>query len=191
MGDGLMYGSQPYVRSRILALRVVVHLWVEGIFEVFFVAVISFLFVKLGLVRGQDSHNQRIVRDHCFLSGGILKVVITSILSAPPWPASPRGQFLGAEVVPLALIGMEAMETWQQSRATPWMKRYKWPIMFFMASTGIWWGLSLFGFLINTPDRALLHAGSEPHPVARAHGPVWRLRDAGYRSDAVLPAGPS
>jgi len=55
-------------------------------------------------------------------------------------------------VVPLALIGMEAMETWQHSRATPWMARYKWPIMFFLGVS--FWnlvGAGLFGFLINTP----------------------------------------
>ena len=33
----------------------VVHLWVEGFFEVFAVAVISFLFVKLGLVRARTA----------------------------------------------------------------------------------------------------------------------------------------
>jgi hypothetical protein len=31
----------------------VVHLWVEGFFEVFATAVIAFLFTKLGLIRGQ------------------------------------------------------------------------------------------------------------------------------------------
>src|SRR3546814_17693399 len=35
------------------------------------------------------------------------------------------------EVVPLALIGLEAHETWKNSRATPWMQRYRWPILFF------------------------------------------------------------
>jgi nitric oxide reductase subunit B len=55
-------------------------------------------------------------------------------------------------VVPLALIGLEAYETWSHSRATPWMERYKWPIMFFLA-TSFWnlVGAGLFGFLVNTP----------------------------------------
>ena len=33
----------------------VVHLWVEGFFEVFATAVISFLFVKLGLIRARTA----------------------------------------------------------------------------------------------------------------------------------------
>ncbi|PKP76099.1 MAG: nitric oxide reductase large subunit, partial [Alphaproteobacteria bacterium HGW-Alphaproteobacteria-3] len=60
--------------------------------------------------------------------------------------------FSALEVVPLALIGMEAYETWSHSKATPWMARYRWPIMFFIAVS--FWnlvGAGLFGFLINTP----------------------------------------
>src|SRR3546814_2215974 len=59
--------------------------------------------------------------------------------------------FSALEVVPLALIGMEAYETWSHSKATPWMARYRWPIMFFIAVS--FWnlvGAGLFGFLINT-----------------------------------------
>ena len=37
------------------------------------------------------------------------------------------------EVVPLALIGLEAYETWRHGQATPWMQRYRWPILFLLA----------------------------------------------------------
>jgi nitric oxide reductase subunit B len=60
--------------------------------------------------------------------------------------------FSALEVVPLALIGMEAYETWSHGRSTAWMQRYRWPIMFFLAVS--FWnlvGAGLFGFLINTP----------------------------------------
>jgi nitric oxide reductase subunit B len=60
--------------------------------------------------------------------------------------------FSALEVVPLAFIGIEAYETYSHSKATPWMARYKWPIMFFIAVS--FWnlvGAGLFGFLINTP----------------------------------------
>jgi nitric oxide reductase subunit B len=60
--------------------------------------------------------------------------------------------FSALEVVPLALIGLEAYDTWSHSRATAWMSRYRWPIMFFLAVS--FWnlvGAGLFGFLINTP----------------------------------------
>jgi nitric oxide reductase subunit B len=60
--------------------------------------------------------------------------------------------FSALEVVPLAYIGFEAYHTWKLGRATPWMVRYKWPIMFFVAVA--FWnlvGAGLFGFLINPP----------------------------------------
>jgi nitric oxide reductase subunit B len=60
--------------------------------------------------------------------------------------------FSALEVVPLALIGLEAYDTWKHSHATPWMQRYRWPILFFL-SVSFWnlVGAGLFGFLINTP----------------------------------------
>src|SRR3546814_11692424 len=51
-GAGLMWGEHTSLSMVEYWRWWVVHLWVEGFFEVFAVAVISFLFVKLGLVRG-------------------------------------------------------------------------------------------------------------------------------------------
>src|SRR5690606_20479232 len=60
--------------------------------------------------------------------------------------------FSALEVVPLAYIGFEAYHTWKLGKATPWMERYRWPILFFLAVS--FWnlvGAGLFGFLINPP----------------------------------------
>nr|MCU0757142.1 cbb3-type cytochrome c oxidase subunit I [Xanthomonadales bacterium] len=60
--------------------------------------------------------------------------------------------FSALEVVPLALIGFEAWETYRRADASPWMTRYRWPILFFVAVA--FWnlvGAGLFGFLINPP----------------------------------------
>jgi nitric oxide reductase subunit B len=54
--------------------------------------------------------------------------------------------------VPLAFIGFEAYQTYKLGQSTPWMQRYKWPILFFSAVA--FWnvvGAGLFGFLINPP----------------------------------------
>jgi nitric oxide reductase subunit B len=72
------------------------------------------------------------------------------------------------EVVPLALIGLEAHETWRNGRATPWMQRYKWPIMFFLAVS--FWnlvGAGLLGFLVNTPLALFYMQGTN---LTAAHG---------------------
>lgn len=152
-GAGLMYGSKSHMSEVEYWRWWVVHLWVEGIFEVFAVAVISFLFVKLGLVRGKTATINVLFATVVFLAGGILGMFHHLYFVGTTMAGVAIGaSFSALEVVPLALIGLEAMETWQHSRATPWMRRYKWPIMFFLGVS--FWnlvGAGLFGFLINTP----------------------------------------
>ena len=131
----------------------VVHLWVEGFFEVFAAAVISFIFVKLGLVRAKTATINVLFATIIFLTGGVLGMFHHLYFAGTTMVAVALGaSFSALEVVPLALIGMEAVQTWRHSRATPWMARYRWPIMFFLAVS--FWnlvGAGLFGFLINTP----------------------------------------
>jgi nitric oxide reductase subunit B len=120
---------------------------------VFAVAVISFLFVKLGLVRGRTATINVLFATIVFMAGGILGTFHHLYFAGTTTAVIALGASISAlEVVPLALIGMEAYETWRHGRATPWMERYRWPIMFFLAVS--FWnlvGAGLFGFLINTP----------------------------------------
>jgi nitric oxide reductase subunit B len=74
---GLLLRRGPHVArahapvdGRVLAL-VGRHLWVEGFFEVFATAVISFLFVKLGLVRA-DATSNVLFATIVFMAGGVL-----------------------------------------------------------------------------------------------------------------------
>ena len=50
-GAGLMWGRQTHLAIAEYWRWWVVHLWVEGFFEVFATVVIAFLFVRLGLLR--------------------------------------------------------------------------------------------------------------------------------------------
>ncbi len=70
-----------------------------------------------------------------------------------PTPVLALGaSFSALEVGPLAYIGFEAYHTYGLGGATPWMQRYRWPVMFFIA-VACWnlVGAGLFGFLINPP----------------------------------------
>jgi nitric oxide reductase subunit B len=60
--------------------------------------------------------------------------------------------FSALEVVPLAMIGVEAYRNYQRSRSAPWVQAYKWSILCFIA-VGFWnvVGAGLLGFSINTP----------------------------------------
>ncbi len=156
---GLFYGAGLMWREHTSLSMVeywrwwVVHLWVEGFFEVFAVAVISFLFVKLGLVRGSTATVNVLFATIIFMAGGVLGTFHHLYFAGTTTAVVALGSsFSALEVVPLALIGLEAYGTFQHGRAAPWMATYRWPIMFFLAVS--FWnivGAGLFGFLINTP----------------------------------------
>jgi nitric oxide reductase subunit B len=152
-GAGLMWGEHSHLSVVEYWRWWVVHLWVEGFFEVFAVAVISFLFVKLGLVRARTATINVLFATVVFLAGGVLGTFHHLYWTGTPTAVLALGaSFSALEVVPLALVGLEAHETWSLGRATPWMQRYRWPILFFLAVS--FWnlvGAGLFGFLINTP----------------------------------------
>ncbi len=152
-GAGLMWGEHSHLAVVEYLRWWVVHLWVEGFFEVFAVAVMSFLFVKLGLVRARTATVNVLFATFVFMAGGVLGTFHHLYFAGTTTAVIALGaSFSALEVVPLALIGMEAYETWTHGRSTPWMARYRWPIMFFLAVS--FWnlvGAGLFGFLINTP----------------------------------------
>jgi nitric oxide reductase subunit B len=152
-GAGLMWREHTHLSMVEYWRWWVVHLWVEGFFEVFATAVISFLFVKLGLVRARTATVNVLFATIVYMAGGVLGMFHHLYFAGTTTPIVALGaSFSALEVVPLALIGLEAYETWRHSRATPWMARYRWPIVFFLAVS--FWnlvGAGLFGFLINTP----------------------------------------
>lgn len=131
----------------------VVHLWVEGFFEVFATAVIAFLFTRLGLLRTTTATIAVLFATIVFLAGGVLGTLHHLYFSGTPTAVIALGaSFSALEVVPLALVGFEAYQTFKLGQATPWMQRYRWPILFFTAVA--FWnlvGAGLFGFLINPP----------------------------------------
>ncbi|HEU5135183.1 MAG TPA: nitric-oxide reductase large subunit [Steroidobacteraceae bacterium] len=130
-----------------------VHLWVEGFFEVFATAVIAFLFTRLGLLKEHTAAVAVLFATIVFMAGGVLGTLHHLYFAGTPAPVQALGaSFSALEVVPLAYIGFEAYHTYKLGQATPWMTRYRWPIKFFVAVA--FWnlvGAGLFGFLINPP----------------------------------------
>jgi nitric oxide reductase subunit B len=130
-----------------------VHLWVEGFFEVFATAVIAFLFTRLGLLAVRTATVAVLFATIVFMAGGVLGTLHHLYFAGTPTAVLALGaSFSALEVVPLAYIGFEAYHTYKLGHATPWMARYRWPILFFVA-VGFWnlVGAGLFGFLINPP----------------------------------------
>lgn len=152
-GAGFMWGKHTHISVVEYWRWWVVHLWVEGFFEVFATAVISLLMVKLGLVRAKSANGAVLFGTIVFLFGGVLGTAHHWYFAGTPVSVIAIGSVFSAlEVVPLALIGAEAFETFRHTKAAPWVATYRWPIFFFVAVS--FWnllGAGIFGFMINPP----------------------------------------
>ena len=152
-GAGLLWGEHTHLSMVEYWRWWVVHLWVEGFFEVFATAVIAFLFTRLGLLRVTQATVAVLFATIVFMAGGVLGTLHHLYFSGTPTAVLALGaSFSALEVVPLAYVGFEGYHTYKLGRATPWMQRYRWPILFFVAVA--FWnlvGAGLFGFLINPP----------------------------------------
>ena len=150
---GLMWGQQTHLSMAEYWRWWVVHLWVEGFFEVFATVVMAFLFTRMGLLRTRTATASVLFSTVIFLFGGIIGTFHHLYFSGTPMGVVAFGAVFSAlEVVPLVLIGFEAYENLTLSRAKPWVQAYKWPIYCFIAVA--FWnlvGAGLFGFFINPP----------------------------------------
>lgn len=152
-GAGLMWGRQTNLAIAEYWRWWVVHLWVEGFFEVFATVVIAFLFVRLGLLKTKTATLNVIFSTIIFMTGGILGTCHHLYFSGTPTGVMAFGAtFSALEIVPLVLIGYEAYHNYKLSKSTEWIKDYKWPI-YFMIAVAFWnfLGAGVFGFIINPP----------------------------------------
>jgi nitric oxide reductase subunit B len=152
-GAGLLYGQHAHISVMEYWRWWVVHLWVEGIFEVFATAIVSALFVKMGLVRETVASTSVLLATIIFLGGGVLGTFHHLYFSGTPVSVIALGAVFSAlEVVPLMVVGFEAYNRAKVEHQQDWQSVYKWPFAFF-ASVLVWnlVGAGLFGFFINPP----------------------------------------
>jgi len=152
-GAGLMWGQQTNLAIAEYWRWWVVHLWVEGFFEVFAAVVSAFIFVKLGLLRIQTATTAVLLSTIVFLSGGIIGTFHHLYFTGTPTAILALGAtFSALEVVPLILMGFEVWHNYQLSKHTNWLQAYRWPI-YGLISVAFWnlVGAGIFGFLINPP----------------------------------------
>ncbi|NUQ00637.1 MAG: nitric-oxide reductase large subunit [Armatimonadetes bacterium] len=165
--SGLMYGRHTNYAIAEYWRWWVVHLWVEGFFEVFATVVIAFLFTRMGLLRTATATAAVLFSSTIFLFGGIIGTFHHLYFTGTPTAVMALGAVFSAlEVVPLVLIGFEAYENLTLTRARPWVAAYRWPIYFFVAVA--FWnlvGAGLFGFLINPPIALYYMQGLNTTPV--------------------------
>lgn len=166
-GAGLTWGQHTHLSMIEYWRWWVVHLWVEGFFEVFATTVIAFIFMRLNLIKPGVAAAAALLSATIFLSGGIIGTCHHLYFSGTPTVALAWGSVFSAlEVVPLVLVAFDATEDLRRSTRSPWVQRYKWPIYFFVAVA--FWnmvGAGLFGFMINPPIALYYMQGLNTTPL--------------------------
>ena len=146
----------------------IIHLWVEGFFELFVTVMVAVTFFRLGMVSHQTATRVIYLDAILFLGSGIVgtghhwywtgQSNLNMALSA---------MFSAMEVVPLTLLTLDAWDFIKLTRgkcevcdkdiAIP----HKWTFYFLMA-VGFWnfVGAGIFGFLINLPIVSYFEVGT-------------------------------
>ncbi len=146
----------------------IIHLWVEGFFELFVTAMVAIIFYQLGIVTKKTALRVVYLDAILYLGSGIIgtghhwywtgQSSITMALGAT---------FSALEIVPLTLLTLDAWdfikltrgkcEVCGQAVSIP----HKWTFYFLMA-VGFWnfLGAGVFGFLINLPIVSYYEVGT-------------------------------
>jgi len=146
----------------------IIHLWVEGFFELFVTTMVAVLFYKLGMVTCKTATRVIYLDAILFLGGGIIGTAhhwywtgqsnVTMAFAAT---------FSAMEVVPLILLTLDAWDFVKLSKgkcdicgkeiSIP----HQWTFYFMMA-VGFWnfVGAGIFGFLINLPIISYFEVGT-------------------------------
>ena len=173
-GAGLFYGERTHLSVMEYWRWWVVHLWVEGFFEVFATSALAFIFTSMGLVSRKLATIATLASASLFMLGGVPGTFHHMYFAGTTTPVMAVGAtFSALEVVPLILLGHEAWENWRLKDRAPWMERVRWPLQFFVACA--FWnmlGAGVFGFLINPPISLFYIQGLNTTPL-HAHAALF------------------
>ncbi len=149
----------------------IIHLWVEGFFELFVTVMVAAIFFKLGIVSQITATRVVYLDAILYLASGIVgtghhwywtgQSNVTMALAAV---------FSALEVVPLTLLTLDAWDFIKITRgggadAPAGVVAHKWTFYFLM-SVGFWnfLGAGVFGFLINMPIVSYFEVGTTLTP---------------------------
>lgn len=149
----------------------IIHLWVEGIFEVFAVVVIGFLMVRMKLVTRASTVRSLLFQLILLLGSGVIGIGHHYYYngSSEIW-ISLGAVFSALEVIPLTLLILEAYDQYKVMRdggtSFPYTSSFR-----FLISTAIWnlLGAGVLGFLVNLPAVSYFEHGTTL-TTAHAHG---------------------
>ncbi|WP_054032331.1 nitric-oxide reductase large subunit [Desulfatitalea tepidiphila] len=169
----------------------IIHLWVEGFFELFVTVLVAVTFYQLGVVRRINVIRVIYMDAILFLSGGIIGTAHHWYWTGQTnFTMALAAMFSALEVVPLTLLTLDAWDfmklTGTQSGASTARKviPHKWAFYFLMA-VGFWnfVGAGVFGFLINMPVVSFYEVGTV---LTLNHGHAALLGAFGMLAMALL-----
>jgi len=150
----------------------IIHLWVEGFFELFATVLVAIMFHQMGVVSTKTATRLIYLDAILYLGGGIIG-------TGHHWYFTGQGTlnmglaacFSSLEVVPLTLLTLDAWDFIKLRKAQcstcghdlAWGQ--KWAVYFLMA-VGVWnfVGAGVFGFLINLPIVSYFEVGTTLTP---------------------------
>jgi len=146
----------------------IIHLWVEGFFELFVTVMVAVTFFQLGVVSRLTATRIIYLDAILFLAGGLIG-------TAHHWYWTGQSNvmmafaalFSALEVIPLTLLTLDAWDfikltgTKGESGKSELVIPHKWAFYFLMA-VGFWnfVGAGIFGFLINMPVVSYFEVGT-------------------------------
>lgn len=143
----------------------VVHLWVEGFFEVFATVAIALLSTRMGLLRESTALRAVSLSMGLFLGSGVIGTFHHLYYTGSPSSIAGLGAVFSAlEIVPLTIVGFEIAQSLKAGRALG--SGYEWPFRFF-AAVCFWnlLGAGVFGMLINPPSVLYFSQGLNTTPI--------------------------
>jgi len=169
----------------------IIHLWVEGFFELFATVLVAVMFYQMGLVSAKSATRLVYLDAILYLSGGIMGI-------GHHWYFTGQGTlnmglascFSALEVVPLTLLTLDAWDfiRLREQSCTdcnrPLAAKQSWAIKFLIA-VGVWnfVGAGVFGFLINLPIVSYFEMGTT---LTANHGHAAMFGVFGMLALAVL-----
>jgi nitric oxide reductase subunit B len=170
--SGLMYTNHTPISIAEYWRWWVVHLWVEGFFEVFATVAIAYLCSELGFLKRSSALRATYLTTILYLGSGVIGTLHHLYFSGTPVFITAMGSVASAlEVVPLTLIGFEVVKSLKLSREAEGF--YRMPLKFFIATC--FWnviGAGVFGFLINPPIVLYYSQGLNTTPI-HAHSALY------------------
>jgi nitric oxide reductase subunit B len=150
---GLLYTPQTNIAVTEFWRWWVVHMWVEGAFEFFIVAIVGVTLVSMNLLSRESAEKAVMVQALLVMGTGVIGVSHHYWWVGMPDMWIPIGSaFSTLELIPLVFILFEAIGEYRAMRGAGESFPYTLPFMFIVAS-GAWnfVGAGVLGFFINLP----------------------------------------